>query len=146
MNRNVKMVFVASLILNVLLIGVLLGQSPRRFDRGAMRQQRMDQALKDLPEAGQSRLREKFQQLRAAADPLFAQIRKNEEDAVQLLGEEPFDESAYDRQVSKITEMRVEMTKKLSQVVKDAIKDLTPEERRRFAELLRRPPPPPAQS
>jgi len=146
MNRNVKMVFVASLILNVLLIGVLLGQSPRRFDRGAMRQQRMDQALKDLPEAGQSRLREKFQQLRAAADPLFGQIRKNEEDAVQLLGEEPFDESAYDRQVSKITEMRVEMTKKLSQVVKDAIKDLTREERRRFAELLRRPPPPPAQS
>ena len=142
MNRNAKMVFVASIILNVLLIGVLLGQSPRRFDRGAVRQQRMDQALKDLPEATQSRLREKFQQLRTAADPLFAQIRKNEEEAVQLLGKEPFDEPAYDRQVSKITEMRVEMTKKLSQVVKDASKDLTPEERRRFADLLRRPPPP----
>ena len=146
MNRNAKMVFVASIILNVLLIGVLLGQSPRRFDRATMRQQRMDQALKDLPEAAQSRLREKFQQLRSAADPLFAQIRKNEEEAVQLLGKEPFDESAYDRQVSKITEIRVEMTKQLSQVVKDASKDLTPEERRRFAELLRRPPPAPAQS
>jgi uncharacterized membrane protein len=142
MNRNAKMVFVASIILNVLLIGVLLGQSPRRFDRGAMRQQRMEQALKDLPEAAQTRLREKFQQLRAAADPLFEQIRKNEEQAVQLLGREPFDESAYDRQVSKITEMRVEVTKKLSQVVKDASKDLSADERARFAQLLRRPPPP----
>jgi len=142
MNRNIKFAFIASLILNVLLIGVLLGQSPRRFDRGTMRQQRMDQALKDLPEAAQTRLREKFQQLRAAADPLFEQIRKNEEQAVQLLGKEPFDESAYDRQVSKITEMRVEITKKLSQVAKDASKDLSADERARFTQFLRRPPPP----
>jgi len=142
MNRNAKRAFIASLILNVLLIGVLLGQSPRRFDRGAMRQQRIDQALKDLPAAVQTRLRERFQQLRAAADPLFDQIRKNEEEAVQLLGKDPFDESAYDRQVSKITEMRVEMTKKLSQVVKDASKDLSADERARFAQLLRRPAPP----
>jgi uncharacterized membrane protein len=142
MNRNIKFAFIASLILNVLLIGVLLGQSPSRFDRGTMRQQRMDQALKDLPEAAQTRLREKIQQLHAAAEPLFEQIRKNEEQAVQLLGKEPFDESAYDRQVSKITEMRVEITKKLSQVAKDASKDLSADERARFAQLLRRPPPP----
>lgn len=142
MNRNIKFAFIASLILNVLLIGVLLGQSPSRFDRGTMRQQRMDQALKDLPEAAQTRLREKFQQLHAAAEPLFEQIRKNEEQAVQLLGKEPFDEAAYDRQVSKITEIRVEITKKLSQVAKDASKGLSADERARFAQLLRRPPPP----
>ena len=142
MNRTAKFAFLASIILNVLLIGVLLGQSPRRFDRGALRQQRMEQALKDLPEAAQTRLREKFQQLRAAAEPLFEQIRKSEADAVELLGKEPFDEPAYDRQVSNITEMRVAMTKKLSQAVKDASKDLSAQDRARFAQLLRRPPPP----
>jgi uncharacterized membrane protein len=142
MNRTAKLAFVASITLNVLLIGVLLGQSPRRFDRDALRQQRMEQALKDLPAAAQTRLREKFQQLRATAEPLFEQIRKSEEEAVQLLAKAPFDEPAYDRQVSKITEMRVSMTKKLSQVVKDASKDLSAEERARFAQLLRRPPPP----
>jgi uncharacterized membrane protein len=132
--------------LNVLLIGVLLGQSPRRFDRGAIRQQRMEQAIKDLPEASQTRLRERFQQLRGAADPLFAQMRQAQDETASLLGAEPFDEAAFDRQEAKINELRADMTKKLSQVVKSAIKDLTPEERRRFAELLRRPPPPPAQS
>ena len=146
MNRNVKMVFVASLILNVLLIGVLLGQSPRRFDRGAMRQQRMEQAIKDLPEASQTRLRDRFQQLRAAAEPLFAGLRQAQDETARLLGAETLDEAAFDGQQAKINELRVNMTKKLSQVVKNAIKDLTPEERRRFAELLRRPPPPPAQS
>lgn len=146
MNRTVKLAFLASIILNVLLIGVLLGQSPRRFDRGAIRQQRMEQAIKDLPEASQTRLRERFQQLRAAADPLFAQMRQAQDETASLLGAEPFDEAAFDRQEAKLNELRAEMTKKLSQVVKNAIKDLTPEERRRFAELLRRPPSPPAQS
>jgi uncharacterized membrane protein len=141
MNRKMKFAFIGSLTLNVLLIGVLLGQSPRRFERGTLRQQRMEQALKDLPESAQTRLRGKLQQLRAVAGPLFEQVRKNETEAVQLLGKEPFDESAYDHQVSKIIEMRADMTKRMSQVVKDASKDLSAEERGRFAQLLRPSPP-----
>ena len=146
MRQKTKLAFIASIVLNVLLVGVLLGQSPRRFDRGAMRQQRMEQVIKDLPEASQTRLRERFQKLRSAADPLFAQMRQAQDETARLLGAEPFDEAAFDRQETKINELRADMTKKLSQVVKSAIKDLTPEERRRFAELLRRPPPPPAKS
>src|SRR5258706_1672278 len=143
MNRTARITFVASVILNVVLIGVLLGQTPRRFDRGALRQQRLDQALKDLPEADQNRLSERMQKLRAAADPLFGQIRLAEDEAVQLLGKENFDEAAYDNQVNKINALRQNMTRQLSQVVKDSNKDLSAAERRRFADLLRRPPPPP---
>ena len=62
---------------------------------------------------------------------------------MELLGKETFDEAAYDSQVSKINEMRQNMTKQLAQVVKDATKDLSAAERRHFADLLRRPPPPP---
>jgi uncharacterized membrane protein len=144
MNRSARITFVASIIFNVLLIGVLLGQTPRHFDRGAQRQQRLDQALKDLPEADQNRLRERMEKLRAAADPLFSQIRQAEDETVQLLAKEPFDEAAYDSQVSKINELRQNMTRQLSQVVKDAAKDLSATDRRRFADLLRRPPPPPS--
>jgi len=143
MNRTARITFIASIILNVLLIGVLLGQTPRRFDRGALRQQRLDQVLKDLPDADQKRLRERFQKLLVAADPLFGQIRQAEDEAVQLLGKENFDEAAYDNQVNKINALRQNMTRHLSQVVKDAAKDLSAPERRRFADLLRRPSPPP---
>ena len=100
-----------SIILNVLLLGFVLGQSPRRFDRNAMRQQRMEQVIKDLPEASQQRLRESFQQLRATADPLFEQMRKAQDEAVQLLGAESFDEAAFDRQEAKINELRAQMSK-----------------------------------
>ncbi len=143
MNRTARITFVASVILNVLLIGILVGQTPRRLERSALREQRFEQALKDLPEAERNRLRERFQKLRAAADPLFGQIRKAEDEVVQLLGKENFDEAAYDSQVSQINELRQNMTRQLSQVVKDATKDLSVSERRRFADLLRRPAPPP---
>ena len=142
MNRAAKMTFVGSIILNVLLLGFVVGQSPRRFDRSAMRQQRMEQVIKDLPEASQQRLRERFQQLRGTAEPLFEQMRKAQDEAVQLLGAESFDEAALDRQEAKINELRAKMSKQLSQSVKLAIKDLSPEERRRFSQMLRRSPPP----
>ena len=142
MNRAAKMAFVGSIILNVLLLGFVLGQSPRRFDRNAMRQQRMEQVIKDLPEASQQRLRERLQQLRATADPFFEQMRKAQDEAIQVLGAESFDEAALDRQEAKINELRAKMSKQLSQSVKLAIKDLSPEERRRFAQMLRRSPPP----
>jgi uncharacterized membrane protein len=142
MSRKIKLAFIASIVLNVLLVGVLLGQSPRRFDRGAMREQRMAQVLKDLPQASQTRLRERFQQLRATAEPLFAELRQAQDDTARLLGAEPFDEAAFERKEQEISNLRANMTKKLSQAVKDSVKDLTPEERQRFAELLRRPPPP----
>ena len=141
MSQKTKLAFIASIVLNVLLVGVLLGQSPRRFERGAMREQRMEQAIKDMPEASQKRIRDRFQQLRAAAEPLFNQMRQVQDEAARLLGAEPFDEAAFDGQQAKINELRANMTKKLSEVVKNAVKDLTPEERRRFADLLRRPSP-----
>jgi uncharacterized membrane protein len=141
MNRTAKLAFVASITLNVLLIGVLVGQSPRRFDRGTARQQRTEQALRDLPEVSQARLRERLQQLRSATEPLFEEMRKHQDEAVRLLGNDPFDEAAYDRQVTKIAELRLNMTKILSQAVKSASQDLSPLERQRFAAMLRRPPP-----
>jgi uncharacterized membrane protein len=142
MSQKTKLAFIASIVLNVLLVGVLLGQSPRRFDPGAMREQRMEQVIKDLPATSQTRLRERFQQLRATAEPLFREMRQVQDESARLLAVEPFDEAAFDGQQAKINKMRADMTKKLSEVVKNAAKDLTPEERRRFAELLRRPPPP----
>lgn len=142
MSQKTKLAFIASIVLNVLLVGVLLGQSPRRFDRGAMREQRMEQVIKDLPATSQTRLRERFQQLRATAEPLFREMRQVQDESARLLAVEPFDEAVFDGQQAKINKMRADMTKKLSEGVKNAVKDLTPEERRHFAALLRRPPPP----
>jgi len=141
MNKSTKLAFIGSLVLNLLLLGFVIGQSPRRFDRGAMREQLMEQKIKDLPQDSQARLRQRFKLLRTTAEPLFNQLRQAQDEMVGLIGAEPFDPAAFERQEAKIIQFRAETTKQLSQAVKDAVKELTPEERRRFAEILRRPSP-----
>ena len=141
MSKAVKLLFLVSLVLNVLLLGVLLGHLPR--DVVFRRQQRLEQTLKNLPEPTQARLREKFNQMRAAADPLREQIRAAREQALRILGADPFDAAAYDRQVSQFDDLQLQLFKKMAQVVKEIAQGLSPEDRRLFAEALRRPPSPP---
>ena len=65
------------------------------------------------------------------------------EETLRILSADPFDEAAYDRHVSQIDDLQLQMFKKMGQVVKEIAKELPPEERRLFAQILRRPPPPP---
>lgn len=144
MTKAVKLAFLASLVLNLLLLGVILGQVPRGLEATPpTRQQRMEEGLKKLPEPTQSRFREKFAQIRASAGPLRQQIDEARAETLRLLSADPFDEAAYDRQVSKIEELRGEMFKRLGQNFKQTAKELSPEERRMLADLLRHPPSPP---
>ncbi len=144
MTKAVKLAFLASLVLNLLLLGIILGRVPHGLEATPpTRQVRMEEALKKLPEPTQSRFREKFAQIRASSDPLRQQIDEARAETLRLLSADPFDEAAYDRQVSRIEELRGEMFKRMGQNFKQTAKDLAPEERRILAELLRRPPPPP---
>jgi uncharacterized membrane protein len=144
MTKAVKLAFLASLVLNLLLLGVILGRVPHGLEATPpTRQQRMEEALRKVPEPTQSRLREKFAQIRASSDPLREQIDEARTETLRLLSAEPFDEAAYDRQVSKIEGLRGEMFKRMGQNMKQTAKELSPKERRMLADLLRRPPPPP---
>ena len=143
MTKMVRLAFVASLVLNLLFLGVILGQVPRAFDTPPGRQQRMEESLKKLPEPVQSRFRDKFAQIRAAGDPLRRQIDVARAEALRVLSADAFDEAAYDQQVNKIEELRAEMFKRMGQMIKQTAKELAPEERRMLADLLRRPPPAP---
>jgi uncharacterized membrane protein len=142
MSKKFKIAFLASLFLNVVLIGVFLGQSPRHFDRGARREQRLDQVLEGLPVEAQARLREKMAAIRSAAQPLFERLRTAQDEAARALAAEPFDEAAYNRKIVEINRLRMESTNHLAKVAKEAVISLPADERRRFAEMLRRPRPP----
>jgi uncharacterized membrane protein len=133
--------FLASLVLNLLLLGIILGYAPRGLDARPTRQQRLEEALKKLPEPAQTHLREKFSQIRATAEPLRQESDEARAEAIRLLSTEPFDESAYDRQISRIEELRSETFKRMGQIIRQTAKELSPDERRMLAEVLRRPPP-----
>jgi uncharacterized membrane protein len=140
MSKMLKLAFIISIILNVLFVGLLLSELPRRLGRGFSPRERMDRVLQELPEPGRSQLREKMKQIRAEAEPLFSEIQDARTSAIRILGSEPFDEAAYDRQVNKIVDLRVQMTKRMGTAVKDTAKSLPPDQREMLAKVLSRPP------
>jgi uncharacterized membrane protein len=139
MSKAAKLVFLASMILNIMFLGVVLGHAPRGFSGTPSRQERMEEGLKKLPEPAQSHIRAAFARIRAAGDPVRDQMDASRAEALRVLGAERFDEAAYDREVAKFDQLREQMFKQIGQVVKEAAKELSPDERRMFADVLRRP-------
>lgn len=143
MNAKLKFAFLASLLVNVFLLGVLLGELPHRFDEGVSREERMGKAIEKLPEPLRARFRGKLERMREGSEQLRDQIQEAREEALRILIAEPFDGTAYDRQVSKIHELYGQRAKRMAELVKEVAKDLPPEQRQMLAEVLKRPPPSP---
>lgn len=140
MNAKLKFAFLASFLVNVFLIGVLLGELPRRFDDRVSREERMEKAVEKLPEPLRAQFRGKMERMREGTEPVREQIQQAREEAIRILIAEPFDGTAYDRQVKKIHELHGQRSRRMAEIVKEVAKDLPPEQRQVLAEVLRRPP------
>ncbi|MGE0820730.1 MAG: periplasmic heavy metal sensor [Candidatus Binatia bacterium] len=141
MTAKPKFAFLISLIVNVFLVGVLLGELPHHFDERLSREERMEKAIEALPEPLRARFRGKIEDLRESSDLLREQIRKAREEALRILTAEPFDGAAYDRQVSKIHTLYGQRSQRMAKVIKEIAKDLPQEQRQALAEVLKRPSP-----
>jgi len=141
MNAKLKLAFLMSLVITVFLVAVLLGELPRRFDEGMSREERLAKATEALPEPLRTQFRGKMDRLREGSEPLREQIREAREEAIRILVAEPFDGTAYDRQVRKIHELHGQRSQRMAEFVKEVATDLPPEQRQVLAEVLKQPPP-----
>jgi len=141
MNRKLQFAFLVSLLVNVFLIGVLLGELPHNFEERLSREERMEKALEELPEPLQTQFREKLAGMREGNEAIRQQIHQARNEAIRILVTESFDGSAYDRQVSKIHGLYGQRSRRMAEVVKEVAKDASLEQRQALAEVLKRPPP-----
>jgi uncharacterized membrane protein len=143
MNKKLKGAFIASIVLNVLLLGIFFGTLSPGFGRESSRRERLTAEIEKLPEPARSRFRDKMAQLRATDDPLREQMRQARNQAIDLLIAEPLDEAAYDKQLIQISQLRAQISKRVSDDLKELVRGLPPEQRTAVGEVLKRPPPPP---
>ncbi|HEY3302775.1 MAG TPA: periplasmic heavy metal sensor [Candidatus Binatia bacterium] len=140
MNKTLKLVFLISIVLNVLLVGVLLGELPNRFDRRPLPQERIAAAAKQLPESERPRFESKMEQMRKEVQPLRDQLQEARQETLRVFAAEPFDESAFDRQVSKVAQLRVQLFMRMAESMKAIAKELPAEQRQALARAFERPP------
>ena len=143
MNTKLKSAFIASIVLNVLLLGIFFGTLSPGFGRESSRRERLTAEIEKLPEPARSRLRDKMAQLRAADDPLREQIRQARNEAIDFLVAEPLDQAAYDKQLIKISQLRGQISKRVADDLKELVRGLPPEQRAAVGAVLKRPAPPP---
>jgi uncharacterized membrane protein len=140
MSRKLRFVFLISLLLNGLVVGLLVGGLPHRFDGRRGFEQRVDQVLARLPQDVQDRFRAGTERGRTEDDARRERIRDARRRAIEILGSEPLDLDAYDREVQIIDSLRGQGARDMAATIRELASDLPVEQRRVLAELLDRPP------
>jgi len=142
MNRTFKLLFFGSVVLNVLLVGVLFGRITHRLERPPSRQERLENSLKEFPEPVRARFRDTLERMSQEGEPVGNQIQQARDDILRIIVNDPFDEAAFDQQIKKINELRIQRAEIMTKIIKVTVKNSTPDQRKMLVEMLQRAMPP----
>jgi uncharacterized membrane protein len=138
MNRTFKLLFFGSVVLNVLLVGVLFGRVTHRLERAPSRQERLENSLREFPEPVRSRFRDTLKQMDQEGEPVGSEIQQARDEILRIIISDPFDEAAFDQQIKKINELRIQRAQIITRIIKDVVKNSTPDQRKMLVEMLQR--------
>jgi uncharacterized membrane protein len=143
MGKRIKILISISLLLNVLLIGIVIGNiSHRLFREDFPPRHPLELTGKLSPD------KEKlFLDMRERVDQENRKVRQQIDEArervLSILGAPDFDENAYQAEAAKLDKLHGLMMQRFADATKELAKKFNRAERKVLAEYLRQPPPPP---
>ncbi len=138
-----KTLIVVSLLLNVLLIGIIVGHVSHRFGGKHFFRRYGSELTVKLPADKEKLFFETMKQVHMENKDIRKQIRETREKAISILTAPEFDETAYQIEAEKLHELRGRMMQQLAAATKELATHFNQEERKALAKHLRRPPRPP---
>jgi uncharacterized membrane protein len=143
MSKKVKILVVASVVLNVLLAGVIIGHMTQmgRWSKG-----KDDLALAARLSPEKSKLfTEVMGGARSECKQIRRQIRETRAQTLSILTASEFDEQSFQREVDKLHQLRGQVTGRIAEATLVLARQFNPEERQLLGEYLERsrPRPPP---
>jgi uncharacterized membrane protein len=143
MSKKIKALMIGSLLLNVLLIGVIIGDMSHRLRREDPFGRHAREFALRLPEDKVALFLETVEKVHLDNREIHQKIRKGRRKAMKILAGPRFDEAAYQIQVEKLHELRGLMRRRLADATIELARQFDQEERRALAQYLKRPPRPP---
>ena len=140
MSRNIKILLLLSIIINVLLVGVVIGHFSTKYMAKKHFKGHFPKVGKVLPPEKQEMLTDAMMKHHKESGKTKRKIHKVREEIVKILAAPEFNEQLYDEKVEELHNLHGEMAKGLSEVTKKLAVKFTPEERRVLAEILKRKP------
>ena len=142
MNTRARWLIISSLVLNVLLVGIIIGHTVKRME---FRERRMERIAvqENVPEAIRKQFHEVMRSVHKENRDLHREAHEARVKALDILVAEPFDEAAYQAQTETLHRLRGEMMQRMADATKTLALSLPPKERSALAEMLKHPPRPP---
>jgi uncharacterized membrane protein len=143
MSKTIRILIISSLILNVLLIGIIIGSmSDRLFRKDFPMRKPPAFGLKLPPDKGKL-FSDTMEKAFRENDHIRKQMDEARERVLSTLSAPEFDEAAYQAETVKLEELRCVMMQRFADATRELAKQFNQEERKVLAEHLRQPPPPP---
>jgi uncharacterized membrane protein len=134
MKQTIKLFFVSSLLLNLLLAGVILGHA---WWHVSDHWQNITTKLeKGLSPEKQQIFEAAMQHMKEDTDTMCKQIIQSRDRVAGLLAAEPFDPSAYQAQVHDIQKMRTQISEQRNRVIVDLATQFDAKERSTLVNLI----------
>ena len=140
MSKTVKIAIILSVVLNILLIGFILGNVSHRFFIPNSFHEKPQDISVNLPPDKKELFLNTMQKIRSENRAVKQQIRDARRKIFSILTSPQFDEDLYTSETEKLHLLRGLMMKRFSNAAKELAKQLNQEERKALAEHLRRSP------
>jgi uncharacterized membrane protein len=139
MSRKIKILILASLLLNILLSGIIIGDVSHRLGRDRFDRKHGPEFAGQLPEDKKKLFFEAMEKIRLENKDIYKQMRETRGKSISILIAPEFDAKAYQREIEKLHELRGLVTQRLANTTKELAKQFNQEERRALAVYIRRP-------
>jgi len=140
MSKNVKIFITTSVLLNVLLVGIVIGGiSKSHFLPGhqpVRMEQRLNEILDILPAEKSKEFEQRISVLKALRHADKATMKTARKNVMQVFMQEPFDKASYQQAVQGLNTLHQQQMEMRVNLMADMAQYLSPKERRQLARLV----------
>lgn len=130
MSKSIKIIFTISIVLNVLLLGAMAGQT---FHKLGDRKDRLERMTQEMSPEGRHVVAKTMQKAFRDGRDKMRSMRQSKQDVKDILGAEEFDAEAFESAASKMQEMMIKAGDRRIQVTKELAEQLSQEDRKQLA-------------
>ena len=143
MSKGLRIFIAVSVLLNVLLIGILIGTFSHTFLGRMDKGKRALMFLKDLPPEKRDMVIETMKDMKKESRETRKKIRMKRDEVIDVFSAPEFDAALFDQKVAEMHALMGEVTTEIAGETKKIASELNHEEREAMADIIRRGPGPP---
>ncbi|HML96546.1 MAG TPA: periplasmic heavy metal sensor [Thermodesulfobacteriota bacterium] len=136
MSKAIKIIFAASIILNILLAGVVIGAYSHGFRAKFSMRHDIDEALKDFPPDKRALVTGAMESLRENTKETKKEIRERRREVLEILSAPEFDPALYDKKVAELHALMNRLGNEFADTARDLALELDQDERKALAEVI----------